>query len=89
MVVLNIRCAHTRIGARRLRCEADELLQLSHVGIVLGSCHTFNFLGTIRNGRHEFVGVADFGIRYVLVLEVDGIGRSLLRIALTWQLCVR
>ena len=49
---------------------------MPHVGIVFGCIHTPDDLGTFRNGRHDFVGVTDFGIRDVLVLEVDGIGES-------------
>ena len=49
---------------------------MPHVGIVFGCGHTLDGLGTFRNGRHNFVGVTDFGIRDVLVLEVDGIGKT-------------
>ena len=77
MVVFKIRCEETRIIARRLCRDSDELLQLTHVGIILCSCHTFDCLGTIRNGRHDFVSMADFWIHDVLVLEVYRIGKAL------------
>ena len=76
MVVFNIFREETRIDARRLRCESNELLQLLHVGIILGGGHTLDCLGKIRNDRHNFVSVDDFGILYVPVLEVDNIGKS-------------
>ena len=68
-------CEKTRIVTRRLCGEASELLQLPHVGIVFDCSHAFDYLGTFRNGRHSFAGVTNFGIRYVLVLEVDGVGK--------------
>ena len=49
---------------------------MPHVGIAFGYGHTLDGLGTFQNGRHDFVGVTDFRIRDVLVLEVDGIGDS-------------
>ena len=68
MVVLNFRCEETRIVSRRLCRKTDELVQLTHVGIVVGVCHPLDGLGTIRNGRHHFFGMADLWIRDCLVL---------------------
>ena len=76
MVVLDIRREETWAVACRLRCETNELLELSHIGIVFDGCYTLDGLGTIRNRRHYFVGMADVWILDVLVLQVNSVGET-------------
>ena len=54
MVAVDIRCEEVRVIARRLRRETNELLELSHIGIIFGGCHALDGLGTIRNRCHDF-----------------------------------
>ena len=77
MVAVDIRCEEVRVIARRLRRETNELLELSHIGIIFGCCHALDGLGTIRNRCHDFVGMTNLWIRYVLVMQVNSIGESL------------
>ena len=77
MVAVDIRCEEVRVIARRLRRETNELLELFHIGIILGSRHALDGLGTIRNRCHDFVGMTNLGIRDVIVKQVNGIGESL------------
>ena len=76
MVAFGIRCKKARVIARRLRRETNELLELSHIGIIFGGCHVLDGLGTIRNRCHDFVGMTNLWIRDVLVMQVNSIGET-------------
>ena len=77
MVAFDIRREKARVIARRLRRETNELLELSHIGIIFGCCHALDCLGTIRNRCHDFVSMTNLWIHYVLVMQVNSIGESL------------
>ena len=76
MVAFDIRCEKARVIARRLRCETNELLDLSHIGIIFGCCHALDGLGTIRNRCHDFVGMTNLWIRDGLVMQVHSVGET-------------
>ena len=62
--------------ARRLRRDTNKLLELSHIGIIVGGCHALDCLGTIRNRCHDFVGMTNLWIRDVLVMQVESISET-------------
>ena len=76
MVAFDIRREKARVIARRLRRETNELLELSHIGIIFNGCHALDGLGTIRNRCHDFVGMTNFRIRDVLVMQVHSVGET-------------
>ena len=82
MVTVDIRREKARVIARRLSRETNELLELSHIGIIFSGCHALDGLGIIRNRCHDFVGMTNFRIRDVLVMQVHSVGESLASCAL-------
>ena len=86
MVAFDIRCEEVWVIVRRLRCETNELLELSHIGIIFGGCHSLDGLGTIRNRCHDFFGMTNLWIRDVLVMQVNSIGESLASSALDMEI---
>ena len=82
MVAFGIRREKARVIARRLRRETNELLELSHIGIIFSGCHALDGLGTIQNRCHDFIGMTNFRIRDVLVMQVNSIGETFAACAL-------
>ena len=76
MVAFDIRCEEAWVIARRLRPETNELLELSHIWIILGGWHALDGLGTIRNRCHDFVGMTNLWIRDGLVMQVHSVGET-------------
>ena len=73
MVAVDIICEEARVIARRLRRETNELLELSHIGIIFGGCHALDGLGTIRNRCHQIFGMTNMWIRDGLVMQVHSV----------------
>ena len=86
MVAVDIRCEEVRVIARRLRCEMNEVLELSHIGIIFGGCPALDGLGPIRNRCHDFIGMTNLWIRDVLVMQVKSIGELLASRALDMEI---
>ena len=76
MVAFDIRREKAWVIARCLRRETNELLELSHIGIIFSGGHALDCLGTVRNRCHDFIGMTNFRIRDVLVMQVNGIGET-------------
>ena len=82
MVAFDIRREKARVIARRLRRDTNDLLELSHFGIIFGGCHALDGLGTIRNRCHNFVGMTNLWICDGLVMQVHSVGETFASCAL-------
>ena len=76
MFAFDIRCEEAWVIARRLRCETNELLELSHIWIIFGGVHALDGLGTIRNLCHDFVVMTNLWIRDGLVMQVHSVSET-------------